>query len=500
MTNQEFITQLFEEYEYRKGKFYLSKKHTTPISLGDLAMECNFSPSGGWPGLQQSIKDEAERLLRVAAAEDEKPTAALHSPEEYVAMALDNYGLVSKGELWESSQTGMSVPADDVLTLVHHYFYEWFRLSGEKRTILVEQINTAFGFAHIKNKHDRVCKLQERLVYDPALDGKHETILNQILDIFGTPDQLTLDITGEVVENYRSACITAIAHWMWLVKRSLYSQRRKYEMFIVLKSAKQEMGKSWFIRELLSSPFKGFTIERGLGVINDERHFHTFGENFIVMFDELCKHGTGSRGYMEEDIITPLKALITAPNISYRAMNLNKNVTLRNISSLIGTTNKSVAHHFADDTGMRRFFEIDCPRAFDHKEINAVDYLALWKSIDENKDAGYCNPGEDGYSHVRAVQGTYKPHSTVQDFVENWEMTRLLTKAEYTPDLKPSACKLSDLWTDYEMYAKNRGIRNSIKSKTNFGNKLLELTHLYTEQPKKDRPPVWFGVPRDGDE
>src|SRR5690606_11403179 len=82
--------------------------------------------------------------------------------------------------------------------------------------------------------------------------------------------------------------------------------------------------------------------------------------------------------------VDAVKLHTTSETVSYRILYSHNEATAKNVSTFIGCTNKSVQDIFYDPTGSRRFYELKCLNKTNHSVINSINYIELWKSVNEN--------------------------------------------------------------------------------------------------------------------
>lgn len=167
-----------------------------------------------------------------------------------------------------------------------------------------------------------------------------------------------------------------LKHFIWQIKRKMFKLPVKKHMMPVL-TGLQEIGKSTIAKQLVS-PIEDFTVITEFGSITDIRS-HDLWKNYVLILDEM---GNSTQANIEE-----IKQKITADSFSSRLMRTNNDTNIINHSTMIGTSNKDLSRLIFDDTGMRRFFQVTCKDSFDWNITNNIDYLMLWKSINEKKDS-----------------------------------------------------------------------------------------------------------------
>lgn len=181
--------------------------------------------------------------------------------------------------------------------------------------------------------------------------------------------------------------INTMAHWLWSVKRKLNGLPVSNHIMPIIYSQAQGIGKSEAVKKLIA-PLKLFVTEMSVRMMTEERLYAAY-EDYLVVFSDEMAHAA------KADSET-VKHIITAEYVSYRPMGSNEYHSVQQNCSFIGTSNKSLELLFNDPTGLRRFYQIDAsmPATLSDRkkvwaQLNQIDYLALWKGIDETKNEGY---------------------------------------------------------------------------------------------------------------
>jgi hypothetical protein len=167
-------------------------------------------------------------------------------------------------------------------------------------------------------------------------------------------------------------------------------------------------GKTELVKRL-TSPARGLDMPTDFGQLSDDRFRESMTQTYVLLLDEMQK--------AESANIETLKHIITAEDLSWHIMNTTSVGRGLNIGTALGTSNKSLAELFHDYSGLRRFYEIEMdPRTEEQgwDDINSFDYLALWKSVDENKPS----PIKAVLSKVKEVQQESVAIDPVQRFLE----------------------------------------------------------------------------------
>lgn len=170
--------------------------------------------------------------------------------------------------------------------------------------------------------------------------------------------------------------IAALKHFIWQVKRKLWGLRVEKHLMPVL-FGPQECGKSEFVRKLIAPLERLVSDSQTMDSLSDTREANVFAEYAIVFYDEMARAERGN--------IAQIKNIISSPTVEWRPMRTNKREQRANIATFIACSNNPLKQVLADNTGVRRFWQIDAKSpTMDWEVINGMDYLALWRSVNEN--------------------------------------------------------------------------------------------------------------------
>lgn len=279
--------------------------------------------------------------------------------------------------------------------------------------------------------------LQEYLV--PAVQDEMERALDNLVCEDQDLEPLETWIKA-ITGGYCKEDIYVMAHWLWLVKQKSMLKETVFEIMPVF-YGKQSSGKSTALRSLFQ-PIKDYVKQIKVHEIGDERSTPALSENFIMFTDEMAG---AQKADMEE-----LKRQITAQETSYRPLYTNKRITLPQRCCFIGASNKPIVEYIYDPTGMRRFWQIDTLDKIDWKAVNAIDYVALWRGIDEHKEFGYLP--QEVWEQVAVKQQQLVIKDAWERFLQD---INLIPKAGG----KVVSISTSDLWRRYYVWAKDSGER-----------------------------------------
>jgi hypothetical protein len=167
-----------------------------------------------------------------------------------------------------------------------------------------------------------------------------------------------------------------LKHFIWQVKRKMFGLPVTYHMMPVF-FGPQEAGKSTVVRDFLCKPIKDFFASTDFATITDNRS-HDIWDNYVLFFDEM---GRSAVSHLED-----IKRKITEDTFNSRVLGKNADTLVVNRATFIGTTNKDISRLIFDDTGMRRFYQVDCLPKLDWAVTQNINYLNLWRSVDERSE------------------------------------------------------------------------------------------------------------------
>jgi hypothetical protein len=205
-------------------------------------------------------------------------------------------------------------------------------------------------------------------------------------------------------------CALLIQKCIWQVRRKVFDLPVTNHVMLVF-VGRQGAGKSEFVAAL-TGPVREVTTNTDLKAITDDRNIQLF-KNFVGVIDELDK---ADRANVES-----LKRVITESWMSRRPMRENSMVNVKQNMTFIGTSNRDVVEAIVDETGNRRFVQINIvddahpnSPAF-WQMVKAFDWEALWRSVDEQG----ADPAETIRDRVRAVQAVERNKSLIEVWVDH---------------------------------------------------------------------------------
>ena len=197
-----------------------------------------------------------------------------------------------------------------------------------------------------------------------------------------------------------------VRHFIWQVKRKLGGLPVEHHLMPIL-FGRTGGGKSVAVSKLIE-PLRMVAIQSDMSVFEDQFSRRLFTRNFILFFDEL-------QGSLSVDI-NRMKQIITSPAVEWRTMRSERVHSGAQNCTFIGCTNDRVSDRIKDPTSARRFWEIKCADQLNWTTINEVDYLAVWRSVNEQ---GPC-PLAPYTDEIRRIQ---EAEIRTKDLIEDWLCT-----------------------------------------------------------------------------
>lgn len=247
-------------------------------------------------------------------------------------------------------------------------------------------IRDALNVYRHERSYDEVKLISQSLAFKH--DYENDPIIAWVTAVCGKPSVLD---------------ITIIKHFIWQVKRKLAGLPVDNHIMPVVYGL-SGIGKSVAVSKLLE-PLKAVALQTDMSIFSDQFSRRAFTRNFIIFFDEL-------QGSDNTDI-NSMKQTITAPVIEWRAMRSEKTMSAPQNSTFIGCSNDLVRDRIKDPTSSRRFWQINCASKIDWDKINNINYLELWKSVDELSPSTI----NDNLKEIRKIQ---EQEIRSKDIIEQW--------------------------------------------------------------------------------
>ncbi len=225
--------------------------------------------------------------------------------------------------------------------------------------------------------------------------------------------------------------VAVMRHFIWQVRRKLYGKEVSHHMMPIL-YGKTGGGKSQAVLQLLK-PMDDLYLSMDLSIFSDQFKTRLFTKSFIMFFDEMARSDRAD--------IDKLKNIITSPTVDFRGMHTENLESTPQNCTFIGCSNDLVYDKIYDPTSARRYWQVNCADMLAWKAINNIDYLALWKSVDEN---GPC-PIIPFLAEIHDVQEKKIRH---KDLVEDWFETEC-APVPYDAKKNPTSAQLYHNFTEW---------------------------------------------------
>ncbi len=234
--------------------------------------------------------------------------------------------------------------------------------------------------------------------------------------------------------------LAALAHLLWQIKRKMFNKKVFFHLMVIFKG-RQGVGKTEAIRALFA-PVRGWFKSTSLNEIADERWRLFLREGFVVFCDELQ--------FAERTSVDALKNIISAETLETRKLGTNMYMNVTQNCTFVGASNRSVGDLIRDNTGMRRFFEIESLQKMDWETINSIDALKIWRGIDENRSEPYTAPFK---KQIATRQEQLVLPDAEEDFLESFKLLEgsQIDRTEFIANSK--------MYSAFSAFAKQNGER-----------------------------------------
>ncbi len=341
----------------------------------------------------EPVEIPSEVVAKQAMDDEEYIIDRIENAEHWVSDFLDrkSYAILPNTDISGPIRRHRSTEIfREVLLKYDIEFKQIVRRTGKKNAPLrVSDQLLGYGFEKLVDDKWH-CYLSEK---------KKEVSFNPELN-FGELERFIIACTGR----NRKLDVMVMAQFMWQVKRKMFGLRVADHIMPIL-IGKQGVGKSSAVNTLLT-PLEDYRSEMSISALADERNYHSLEKTFVIVCDEM-------QGCARADI-DQLKNMITATNVTARKLYTNIRDRIPQNASFIGTSNKMLELIIRDDTGMRRFFPINCEN-IDWAVIRSCDPKKMWLAIDENIAGGYLS---EVMKELRAEQETSRFKNSVELYLE----------------------------------------------------------------------------------
>lgn len=285
---------------------------------------------------------------------------------------------------------------------------------------------------------------------EKRLDG-----LRKHLAYTGANDLVEKFLTAILSREVTALEVAVLKHWLWLVKRKLNGKSTERELMVVM-SGVTNTGKTYAVTKLFK-PLKELVDTMSLEHLGDERQDFRLVESAIVFCDEMAA--------AKRVNIEALKNKITSKWLNYRPLKTSTRLQGKNFASFIGTSNTHIIDIVKDPTSARRYYEYWVTEKCNWPLVNEIDYLEVWRSIDESQPTPYI---QDHLAELAETQEGLR-HT---DNVEDWLDIEELIPAE---GLTHDSVKPREAYMAYHTWLKDQSREREALGLKSFFNRMKEL-------------------------
>jgi len=229
-----------------------------------------------------------------------------------------------------------------------------------------------------------------------------------------TYDQLWDAMIYLITDDESDITKAVLQHFIWQVKRKLAGLEVSYHMMPVIVGG-QGHGKSKFLDKFLSPV--GYESTDFIKVA-DPSAIGLFEDNWILFLDEM--HGANKQD------INYVKGLISSDIRSTRKFHSQTNLNFKQNATFIGASNNPLGEVIRDNTGMRRFYQINFKKIEeDNYDIinHQLNYQRLWQSVNEFGPS----PTLIYKDRLNEIQEEYRDISPLEDWLNSLQDNKMFT-------------------------------------------------------------------------
>lgn len=410
--------------------------------------------ASGSAGAQVKSLVKALKLANEDAVLEALEEVLLVLPEPWLRSWLEAHGATYSYRHQSLVIDGVVKPIDGVLERLHLDSFEGPRFHDKT-------ISAALGQWMEEQDSVAVKALCAKLAYDSTASGS--SVERFVTACTGKADRVDVEV---------------LRHFVWQVKRKLNSLPVDHHLMPILYrerapgSKGQGGGKTTAVARLLAPLAEVVTNVADLREAVDPRGLKRYTRSFVAVVDEMARGETANTD--------ALKWLVTSEMMSWRVLGTNKDAHGVNRATFIGTANKNLTDLIYDPTGVRRFYQIECLEKLNWDVINTVDYLMLWRSVDEHGPA----PILTVKAELEARQEAWTP----KDALEEW-LAEVERRPDYDKKTWPTSRVLHQQFCDWL-----RRTGRPAWSETKFGRRMKVLLTA-GEQDRGERGQIYAVFP-----
>lgn len=260
------------------------------------------------------------------------------------------------------------------------------------------QIQAAFDNWKTIRKSQIVREHYAKIAFDPSADATE-------LDRFATYITATTGDPAVDARNVR-ATVVALKNFIFRVKNHMRSRWYHGVHMMPVLYGPQGSGKTTAVRHLLT-PLEEVTSAVGFDVFDHDAKMFTLSTIPVMFFDELAGISKAENERLK-DIMHSKQRELRQP--------YGRPVNRTLVASFIGCSNKEIATLIKDETGNRRYYQIDTKPKLSRDVILQFDALAIWRAVDEDGEPPlYANAAD--LAVVQSVQAEQRHQSNVDEWL-----------------------------------------------------------------------------------
>lgn len=436
-----------------KGQVTKSNGHKVPVEDVFKAYRDIMDEAG----IEITISiDDVKEYIQENTPESSEDDSGEFNLEKYILGYLErtsmtSTGLTKDGEPpeWridpgfrqiETIKAGVPVPSD--INQLQAAIRTTAINSGLGKVAKSDDIKTILADLSRRYGASLIAGISKSLQYDPKYIAEGDAFLVGLRDIWQIRQR------QEIVN-------AVMRHFIWQVKRKMRGLPIIWPIWVNYYGG-SSLGKTSMINDI-GKPLKDFAIMTTITeLLDEERQVMKLCSTYYINIDELTvetRNPFAEDGALTKNQNAALKKLLTQEKSRTRNMGGQSQSTRRYTFSVISSANEHLYDIIHDDKTMRRYYELVCTRdkIDDYTKLDELKthIMALWRSVDENREDGYLNPSCEVWDEIQAEQVMYYPTNTNTRY---W-----LTDNPLQVCGEDERESLMSLYDEYKMYCKEHG-------------------------------------------
>jgi hypothetical protein len=415
-----------------------------------------------WP--QVVGNNQVLSLKKYLINKSQKQQQITYSSEEDFIDAANN-----RHKLFTVTAAGMVEEASDKSAILSRLKLMASQYNSTKPAVKmnINMISDALSVLADNKRIKKLDQIKEKIKFDPALPDRFDELLNVMR-----------------VKNHRDINKAAFKHYVWLVKRKLWGWQPRYQMMLILYGKGHGMGKSGVLDQF-HAPIRDIYSSITGNNIKDKFGNDLFRKFFALKIDELTALGDVDNNLLKE--------FVTRDSVTARRMYSEDLFKFQQNVTLSGTTNRPINHVIYDNTGMRRWWQIELDtdkyEKMDFPQLNKweheEEFLPFWKNVDENNEYGYYGPNAPLYKEMLDYQNTFRAIPPTEQFIDNQGYSRKHKLIGPGRKTSKEEIELNKIWSDWKQWCKDT--YNTPYTQDGLKNKLIEMGFDIIEHKTRDK-------------